>query len=81
MLHERNWQEAFYILFSNVVVIEMFNEFIACIKHTMMLAVLLEKMECDDQAMLVLEYIRDLAEDTNNNPEVIIAYEEIGKLY
>jgi tetratricopeptide (TPR) repeat protein len=38
-------------------------------------------MDLPDKAIQVLEYLRDLAEDTNNNKEVILIYEAIGKLY
>ena len=31
--------------------------------------------------MIVLEYMRDLVEDTNNNKEAILVYEEMGKMY
>ena len=62
-------------------VIELFNEFIICSKHTLMLALLLQKLEINDKALLVLDYMRDLAEDTNNNYEAMIAYEETGKMY
>ena len=53
----------------------MFNEYILCIKHTLMLAILLQKMELRERAMQVFEYLRDLVEDTNNNKEAIIVYE------
>ena len=54
-------------IFANLTVVELFNEFILCIKHTLMLAILLQKMDIRDKAMVVLEYLRDLVEDTNNN--------------
>ena len=46
-----------------------------------MLALLLQKLEIHDKALLILDYMRDLAEDTNNNYEAMIAYEETGKMY
>jgi len=80
MMHERQWQEAFVTLYANITIIELFNEFIVCIRHTFMLALILEKLDLRDKAMLILEYLRDLAEDTNNNKEVIRVYEAMGKL-
>ena len=68
-------------IYTNLIVIELFNEFILCIKHTLMLALLLQKMEIRDKAMKVLEYLRDLVEDTNNNKESILVYEQMGKMY
>ena len=46
-----------------------------------MFANILGKMEMEDRALQVLEYLRDLSEDTNNNQEAIIVYEAIGKHY
>ena len=80
LLHDRHWQEAFMSIYANLTVVWLFNEFIICIKHTMMLAVLLQKMELEEKSMMILEYLRDLVEDTNNNKEAILVYEEIGKL-
>ena len=68
-------------IFANLTVVELFNEFILCIKHTLMLAILLQKMDIRDKAMVVLEYLRDLVEDTNNNKEAILVYEQLGKMY
>ena len=31
--------------------------------------------------MTVLEFMRDLVEDTNNNKEAILVYEEMGKMF
>ena len=81
MLHDRCWQEASITIYANLCVIELFNEFIVCVKHTLLLSLLLQKMEIDDKALQVLHYLRDLVEDTNNNKEAIIAYEELGKMY
>ena len=38
-------------------------------------------MEINDKAFTMLAYLRDLVEDTNNNKEAILCYDEIGKLY
>ena len=38
-------------------------------------------MDIRDKAWKVLEYLRDLVEDTNNNEEAILVYEQIGKMY
>ena len=38
-------------------------------------------MDVGTKAFNLLEYIRDLVEDTNNNKEAIIVYEEMGKVY
>lgn len=81
LLTERHWQEAFLTLFANLTVVELFNEFILCIKHTMMLAILLLKMDIQDKAMEVFDYLRDLVEDTNNNKEAILVYQQMGKMY
>ena len=51
MLQERQWQEAFTTLYANITLIEMFNEFIVCIKHTFMLALILQKMDLPDKAI------------------------------
>lgn len=67
MLHDRNWQEAFITVYANLCVTEIFNEFIVCVRLTLLLALLLQKMEVEDKALKVLEYLRDLVEDTNNN--------------
>ena len=64
-----------------MTVIELFNEFILCSKHTLMLAILLCKMELYPKAFSILYFLRDLVEDTNNNAEAIIVYEEMGKIY
>ena len=31
--------------------------------------------------MIVLEFMRDLTEDTNNNREAMLVYYEMGKMY
>ena len=46
-----------------------------------MLALLLEEMEFKDKAILVMGYLRDVVEDTNNNKEAILVYEQLGKMY
>ena len=38
-------------------------------------------MDVKKKAFSILEYLRDLVEDTNNNKEAIIVYEEMGKVY
>ena len=40
----------------------------------LLMALLLRKMEINDKAMVLLEYLRDLVEDTNNNKEAILVY-------
>ena len=47
----------------------------------LLLVLLLRKMEINDKASTMLGYLRDLVEDTNNNKEAILVYDEIGKLY
>lgn len=47
----------------------------------LLMALLLRKMDIDDKAMTMLEYLRDLVEDTNNNKEAILVYQEFGRLY
>lgn len=81
LVKDRFWQDAFIVVYSNFTVIENFNEFICCMKHSLLLVLLLQKLELADRAMVVLEYLRDLAEDTNNNKEAMIVYEEMGKMY
>lgn len=81
MVHDKQWQEAFLTIYSSITLIEMFNEFIVCIRHTFMLALILEKLELQSKALSVLQYLRDLAEETNNNREVILVYESMGRLY
>ena len=81
LLFDRNWIEAFLIIYGSVTVIDDFNELILNIRHTLILALLLKKMELGTEAMRVLTYLRDLVEDTNNNKEAILVYEEMGKIY
>ena len=69
------------MMYSNLTVCEMFNEFIVVIRHSLILSILLQKMELEDKALDILEYLRDIVEDTNNNAEAIIVYREIGKMY
>ena len=45
------------------------------------MSLLLQKMEIPDKAMQMLEYLRDIVEDTNMNKEAMIVYQEIGKMY
>ena len=81
LLQDRHWQEAFLTVYANLTVGELFNEFIIVSKHTMLIVYLLQKMEIKDKAMLTLEYLRDVVEDTNNNAEAIQVYTELGKVY
>mgnify|MGYP003887237185 CR=1 FL=1 len=81
MIYDKQWQEAFMVIFANVTVIDIFNEFILNIKHRMILVLLLYKLEARDQAGQLLEMLKHLVEDTNNNKEAILIYEQIGKKY
>ena len=81
LIRDHHWQEAFLTFYANLIVIEMFNELILNIKHTMVLSILLNKIEEPQKAIKVLEYLRDLAEDTNNNKEAILIYEQLGRMY
>ena len=81
LLLDRNWIEAFLIIYGSVTIIDDFNELILNIRHTLILALLLKKMEQGNEAMRVLAYLRDVVEDTNNNKEAILVYEEMGKIY
>ena len=81
LLFDRNWIEAFLVIYGSVTVIDDFNELILNIRHTLIMALLLKKMELGNDAMRVLAYLRDLVEDTNNNKEAILVYEEMGKIY
>lgn len=81
MVHDKQWQEAFLTIYASVTLIEMFNEFIVCIHHIFMLSLILDKLELQGKALSVLQYLRDLAEETNNNREVILIYETMGRLY
>ena len=38
-------------------------------------------MEIPDKALDLLNYLRDMVEDTNLNKEAIIVYRELGKMY
>ena len=38
-------------------------------------------MDIRDKAWEMLTYLRDLVEDTNNNKEAILVYEQLGKMY
>ena len=80
LLHDKQWQEAFMLMYSHLTVVERFNEFIIYSKLTFMLSLLLQKMDLHQQAMQVLEYLRDFVEDTNLNKEAILVYEEIGRI-
>ena len=74
LLADRHWQEAFLSIYENFTVCKLFNEFIICSRHMLLMALLLRKMEINDKAMVLLEYLRDLVEDTNNNKEAILVY-------
>ena len=54
---------------------EYFNEFAVNLKHRMILILLLEKMEEQKNARLLLNFLKDLVEDTNNNVEAMLVYE------
>ena len=45
------------------------------------MVLMLQKMEIYDRAIDVLNFLRDLVEDTNLNKEAIIVYQEMGKMY
>ncbi len=45
------------------------------------MVLMLQKMEIHDRAIDVLNFLRDLVEDTNLNKEAIIVYQEMGKMY
>lgn len=79
MLHDRNWIEAFMTIYASTKIINFFNEFVIYIKHALMLVIILQKLNAQDKADQVLEYLRDVAEDTNNYREAIDVYEHIGK--
>ena len=81
LLKDRYWQEALLSVYANLTVIENFNEFICCSKHTLLMVILLQKLEIPQKALIVLDYMRDLVEDTNNNKEAILVYQEMGKMY
>ena len=81
LMEDRQWQEAFLVMYGNLTVCEMMNEFIIVIRHALVLSILLQKMEINDKALEMLEYLRDIVEDTNNNAEAITVYKEIGKMY
>ena len=81
LIHNRNWQEAFLTCYTNLKVCEIFNEFIICSKHLLLMVLMLQKMEIHDRAIDVLDFLRDLVEDTNLNKEAIIVYQEMGKMY
>ena len=38
-------------------------------------------MGLDPEAKTVLEYVRDLVEETKNNKEAIFVYEKLGSMY
>ena len=80
LLHDKQWQEAFTQVYTNLTVVERFNEFLVYSKHTFMLSQLLQKMDLKEQAMQVLDFLRDFVEDTNLNKEAILVYEEIGRI-
>lgn len=81
LLGDKHFQEAFICIYENYSVCKLFNEFIVCSRHMLLLVLLLRKMEINDKAFTMLAYLRDLVEDTNNNKEAILCYDEIGKLY
>ena len=81
LLDDRQWQEAFGLVYTSLTVVERFNENVIYSKHTFMLALLLQKMDLPEQAMQVLDYLRDFVEDTNLNKEAILVYELIGSIF
>ena len=69
------------VIYANVTIIDIFNEYVVNIKHRMILVFLLMKMDQRNKALQVLDYLKHLVEDTNNNSEAILVYEQIGKMY
>ena len=63
------------VIYANVTIVDIFNEFVVNIKLRMILVLLLKKMEQKEKAMRVLDFLRNLVEDTNNNREAILVYE------
>lgn len=55
------------VIYANVTIIDIFNELAVNVKHRMLLILLLEKMEQKEKAAKVLNFLKDLVEDTNNN--------------
>ena len=80
LLLDRSFYDAFVKIFINISLAKEFNEFFVLIKHVKILAMLLIKLERQKDAIKIYEFLRDLAEDTQNNDVSMDAYESLGKL-
>ena len=69
------------VIYANVTIVDIFNEFVVNIKHRMILVLLLMRMDQRDKAIQVLDNLKHLVEETNNNQEAILVYEQIGRMY
>lgn len=75
LIFDKQWQEAFMVIYANVTIVDIFNEFVINAKHRTLLVLLLKKMDQKEKAMKVLDFLKNLVEDTNNNREAILVYE------
>ena len=55
LIYDKQWQEAFMVIYANVTIVDIFNEFVVNIKHRMILVLLLMKMDQRDKAIQVLD--------------------------
>ena len=81
LIYDKKWQAALLTIYSNITVLEFFNEYVIYIRHGFMLVEILQIMGLDPEAKTVLEYVRDLVEETKNNKEAIFLYEKLGSIY
>ncbi len=79
-LIDRSFYDAFVKIFINICLAKEFNEFIILIKLMKIFVLLLLKLERQDDAIRVYEFLRDICEDTQNNSISMDVYESLGKL-
>ena len=79
-LIDRAFYDAFIKIFTNICLAKEFNEFIVLISHMKIFVLLLLKLERQNDAIKVYEFLRDVTEDTQNNSISMDIYESLGKL-
>lgn len=81
LLDTKRWIDAFLLIYQNLLIVNSFNEFVLYIRHTTLLVFILQRMSLNDKALTLMEYVRDVVEETNNFKEAIVIYEHIGKMH
>jgi len=81
LLDSERWADAFLLVYQNLLVINDFNEFVLYIRHSSLLVYILQRMYLLEKAQALIEFVRDVVEETNNYREALALYEHIGKMY